>query len=306
MLSRADARAWLIVPSHWPEYGIEAALLGTFMVSACLFSTLLFYPDWAVAKLIPHPFQRRVLMGLAMGGTAVALNYSTWGKRSGAHYNPAVTLTFARLGKIGRGDVLGYVAAQFVGAVGGVFMAGLLAGAMLAHADVHYAVTRPGPAGTAVAFLAEATISCLLMTVVLVTSNRPSLAPYTGLFAGLLVATFIVAEAPLSGMSMNPARTAGSGFWAHDWTAVWIYLTAPLLGMLLAAEIYLRRQGPDRVFCAKLHHGNEQRCIFCEFQGRGRQGKRGNTPGTFPRPPALHPRHQQQSNTSSLVKGADE
>src|SRR5919106_438535 len=103
---------------------MEAALLGTFMLSACLFSVLLFYPDWPVAQLIPDPFQRRVLMGLAMGGTAVALNYSAWGKRSGAHYNPAVTLTFARLGKIGRGDVLGYVSAQFVGAVAGVFLAG--------------------------------------------------------------------------------------------------------------------------------------------------------------------------------------
>jgi aquaporin Z len=78
------------------------------------------------------------------------------------------------------------------------------------------------------------------------------------------VATFITIEAPLSGMSMNPARTVGSGFWAHDWTAVWVYFTAPPLGMLLAAELYLRRYGRDRIFCAKLHHQNGKRCIFCE------------------------------------------
>jgi aquaporin Z len=268
MRCRADSRQNLLA-DHWPEYGIEAVLLGTFMLSACLFSALLFYPDWPVAKLIPGQFQRRVLMGLAMGATAVALNYSAWGKRSGAHYNPAVTLAFARLGKIGRGDVLGYVSAHFVGAVLGVFLAGLLVREMLAHSDVHYAVTRPGTRGVAVAFVAEAVISCVLMTVVLTTSNRARLAPYTGTFAGLLVATFIVIEAPLSGMSMNPARTAGSGFWAHDWTAVWIYFTAPLLGMLLAAEVYRCRRGPEGVFCAKLHHQNEQRCIFCEYQGRG-------------------------------------
>ena len=256
------------VRDHWPEYAIEAALLGTFMLSACLFSVLLFYPGWPASELIPDPFQRRVLMGLAMGATAITLNYSPWGKRSGAHYNPAVTLTFARLGKVAPADALGYVVAQFAGGVIGVFLAALLAREMLADSAVHYAVTRPGPRGAAVAFIAEAVISCVLMTVVLTTSNRSNLARYTGLFAGLLVATFITVEAPLSGMSMNPARTVGSGFWAHDWAALWVYFTAPLLGMLLAAEIYLRRQGPYGVFCAKLHHLNDQRCIFCEYRRR--------------------------------------
>jgi len=69
-------------------------------------------------------------------------------------------------------------------------------------------------------------------------------------------------------MSMNPARTAGSGFWAGDWTAVWIYFTAPPLGMLLAAERYRRRYGAARIFCAKLHHQNSKRCIFCEGRAR--------------------------------------
>jgi aquaporin Z len=253
---------------HWPEYLMEAALLGIFMLSACLFSTLLFYPGSPIPQLIPDPFVRRVIMGLAMGGTAVALNYSAWGKQSGAHYNPAVTLAFTRLGKIAPGDAAAYVAAQFAGAVLGVFAAALLVRAMLAHAAVHYAVTRPGTKGVFVAFVAEVVISFILMTVVLTISNRASVARFTGLCAGLLVATFIVFEAPLSGMSMNPARTAGSGFWAHDWTAWWVYFTAPLLGMMLAAEIYLRRKGTSGVFCAKLHHQNHKRCIFCEFQGR--------------------------------------
>lgn len=261
------------VRDHWPEYAIEAVLLGTFMFSACLFAVLLFYPGWPVTQLIPDPFQRRVLMGVAMGVTAITLNYSPWGKRSGAHYNPAVTLTFTRLGKIAPGDALGYVMAQFIGAVIGVFLAALLVREMLADSAVHYVVTRPGPGGSLVAFLAEVVISSILMTVVLITSNRSNLARYTGLFAGLLVATFITVEAPLSGMSMNPARTVGSGFWANDWAALWVYFTAPPLGMLLAAELYLRRHGPYGVFCAKLHHLNGQRCIFCEYRRRG--GERG-------------------------------
>jgi len=93
------------------------------------------------------------------------------------------------------------------------------------------------------------------------------LACFTGLFAGILVATYITLEAPLSGMSMNPARTLGSALSAHAWTALWIYFTAPPLGMLLAAEAYLRVQGAQRIFCAKLHHQNTKRCIFCGDPG---------------------------------------
>jgi aquaporin Z len=301
MHPRAEAPVRSVAPGHWVEYGIEAALLGTFMLSACLFSTLLFYPGSPVVGAIPDPLLRRMVMGVAMGATAVSLNYSTWGKRSGAHYNPAVTLTFARLGKVSRADVLGYVSAQFLGAIAGVFLAGLLAREMLAQADVHYAVTRPGTMGVAAAFVAEVVISSILMTVVLTTSNRAGLARYTGLFAGLLVATFIVVEAPVSGMSMNPARTVGSGFWAHDWTAVWIYFTAPPLGMLLAAELYLRRHGPGRVFCAKLHHDNPEPCIFCEFQGRGAQSGLPSTSWNLPRGRGITPASRDHRMSDSLT-----
>jgi aquaporin Z len=247
---------------------MEAALLGIFMLSACLFSTLLFYPESPVTRIIPDPFVRRIVMGVAMGSTAVFLNYSSWGKQSGAHYNPAVTLTFTRLGKIAPRDAAGYVGAQFAGAVAGVFVAALIVKSMLAHSEVYYAVTRPGPNGIAVAFVSEAVISGILMAVVLAASNHARLARFTGLFAGLLVAMFITVEAPLSGMSMNPARTSGSSFWAQDWTAWWIYFTAPPLGMLAAAELHLRRRSSAPVFCAKLHHQNSKRCIFCEYQGR--------------------------------------
>jgi len=44
---------------------------------------------------------------------------------------------------------------------------------------------------------------------------------------------------------------------------LWLYVTAPIIGMLLAAEVYLRTKGPARVVCAKLHHANNKRCIFC-------------------------------------------
>lgn len=107
------------------------------------------------------------------------------------------------------------------------------------------------------------------MGMVLVTSNHAKLSRFTGIFAGVLVAIYIAIEAPLSGMSMNPARTLASAIPAQNWTAIWVYFTAPLLGMLLAAELYLRLNGRNAVRCAKLHHHDHKRCIFhCDYRSQ--------------------------------------
>ena len=254
------------VKRHWPEYLMEAAGLGLFMVSACLFATLVEYPSSPVRQAIANPFLRRVFVGLAMGFTAIGLIYSPWGKQSGAHLNPAVTLAFFRLKKIAPWDAFFYVVAQFVGAVGGVLLAATVLRGRIAHPSVQYVVTVPGAYGPGIAFLAEFAISFVLMSTVLIVSNTSRLNRLTGLFAGTLVMAYITLEAPLSGMSMNPARTFCSALSAQLWTALWIYFTAPPLAMLLAAELYLRLKGARAVLCAKLHHENNKRCIFrCNY-----------------------------------------
>jgi aquaporin Z len=68
-------------------------------------------------------------------------------------------------------------------------------------------------------------------------------------------------------MSMNPARTFGSALPPMIWNGLWVYLTAPPLGMLFAAELYLWRRGRQAVKCCKLHHDNNKRCIFCGANG---------------------------------------
>jgi aquaporin Z len=247
---------------HWPEYLIEGTGLAIFMVSAGLCATLLEYPESPVRLAIDAPVFRRLLMGVAMGMTAIAIIYSPWGKQSGAHINPAITLTFFRLGKIERWDALFYVGFQFLGAVSGVLLVAVVIGSPFTDTPVSYLVTRPGSGRAAVAFLVELSISFLLMTVVLVTTNTRGLDRYTGIFAGVLVATYVTLVVPTSGMSMNPARTFGSAFPSGIWTALWLYFTAPPLGMLLAAQGYLWLSGPRTVACAKLHHRNDKRCIF--------------------------------------------
>jgi aquaporin Z len=254
--------------AHWPEYLMEAAELGLFMLAACVATTLLFHPDSPARALVPDPLARRGLAGIAMGLTAVAIVYSPLGKRSGAHFNPAVTLAFLRLGRIAPLDAAGYVVAHFAGAVAGVTAAALLLGDRLAHAAVDYAVTVPGPAGPFAALVGEAAISFGMMATVLAATATPRLAPWTGCLAGALVALYIGIEAPLSGMSMNPARTLGSALPAGEYTALWVYFTAPLAGMLLAAEGWVRIRGRRGVGCAKLRHRNGTRCIFCAYQER--------------------------------------
>jgi len=115
-------------------------------------------------------------------------------------------------------------------------------------------------------------ISFGLMLTVLALSNDRALNRLTGLAAGALVALYITVEAPISGMSMNPARTFGSALTANSWASVWIYFVAPLAGMLAAAEVYVRWKGKASVLCCKLHHDNDKRCIFrCAFlEGSGR------------------------------------
>jgi aquaporin Z len=246
---------------HWPEYAIEAALLALFMISACAVTAALQHPASPLHAAVPDPALRRALIGVAMGVTAIGLIYSPWGRLSGAHFNPAVTLTYLRLGKIAATDACGYVAAQCIGGVLGVLLAWLALGMLAAHPAVHFAATVPGRGGAGVAFAAELAISFVLMTAILVVSNS-RWARATGLVCGAVVATYITFEAPYSGMSMNPARSLASAVFAGEWSSLWLYVTAPPLAMLSAAELFVRLRGAQSVRCAKLHHHGARRCIF--------------------------------------------
>ena len=90
------------------------------MISAGLFTILLEHPSSPLRNAISDPFLRRMLIGIAMGCTAIVIVFSPLGKRSGAHFNPAVTLAFWRLGKVKGWDALFYIIAQFLGSIAGV------------------------------------------------------------------------------------------------------------------------------------------------------------------------------------------
>jgi aquaporin Z len=250
---------------HWPEYLIEAWALGMFMISAGVVCTLLGFPGSPLQRVVQNVDLQRALIGMAMGLTAIALIYSPWGKRSGAHMNPAVTLTFLRLGKIAPWDAVFYIVSQFIGGILGVLITAALLRDAFTGPPVRYAATLPGAYGVNAAFVAEFGISALLMSMILRTSNSPRYAKFTGLCAGAMVAVYIALEAPVSGMSMNPARSFASAFPAGLWGDLWVYFTAPVLGMQTAAVWHVLRRGKQAVSCAKLRHSLDQRCIHCGY-----------------------------------------
>lgn len=180
--------------------------------------------------------------------------------------NPAVTLAFWRLGKIETKDAIYYCIFQFLGGLLGVVIVEQLVGRPFSDAPVSYVVTVPGSAGAGAAFAAELLISALLMIVVLLSAASPRYQRYTGCMAGVLVALYIAFEAPLSGFSMNPARTLASAIPSDIWTGWWLYMLAPTFGMLLAAEGHRRLTRGCANHCAKLMHCPRKRCIFCGWR----------------------------------------
>src|SRR5262249_16908948 len=97
-------------------------------------------------------------------------------------------------------------------------------------------------------------------------------------FAGALVFLYITVEAPLSGMSINPARTAASAVPSGVWTSSWVYFTAPFLGMFAAAQLYGFLSGSSPRACPKYHHGTQPHCISGGTRGKG-QAAAGNVRG---------------------------
>ena len=256
---------------------MEAGEMSVFVFCICSFATLLQHPASPVRHFFISAFVRRAVMGLAIGATLMALIMSPWGKQSGGHINPAMTFAFYRLGKLRPWDALFYGVAQFSGATIGVALATFLLRGAPGDGTVRYAVTAPGVYGVGVAFAAELAISFILMITVLLVTNHGRLARYTPYFVGSLYALNITFETPLSGMSMNPARIFGPAAYGGYWHILWIYFIAPTVGMLAAAETFLRIRRGVAPYCAKLHHANHERCIFHHTQNLPKRRLYANT-----------------------------
>jgi aquaporin Z len=258
LTSEADLTWATTLRRHWPEYAVEALFLATFVVVAGLVSAWL--EGGAIAGAANLGL-RRAAAGVAMGLLLMAMIYSPWGRRSGTHLNPAITLAWLRLGKIGRPDALFYTLAQVAGA--------LVAVTLLRNGALLPAATRPsllsaslGPIDEWAAFLTEFVLSASAMLLILYTSNHASWFRWTGVLYALLVMLIVACAAPLSGFGMNLARLLAVDASGNLASARWLNLLPPLLGMQLAVEAWRRLTGRSQALCAKLAHNTHGRCIF--------------------------------------------
>jgi aquaporin Z len=245
---------------------MEAAELGMLMFSICLFGTLLYSRVSPLEPLALSRTPKGFLMGIAVASTTFLIIRSPFGRRSGAHFNPAITLTYFYLGRVHRWDTLFYFASHFAGALAGVFVAHEILGRRLAAPPVSYVITIPGEHGSFIAFVAEFVLSGLFMAVVLFATNRRFLTRFSPIIVSLLIVFYYGLCPSLSGFSVNPARSFSSAVFAWIWQGIWVYFAAPCLGMLAAAILYIRSMGLERVYCAKVFHDLRSPCPFnCRF-----------------------------------------
>ena len=245
---------------------MEFSGTGALMFCICLFGTILYSNASPMTRFALSRPESAAIMGMGVAGTTLLIIRSPFGRRSGAHFNPAITLTYLCLGRIHRWDALYYVAVQFSGALCGVFIARQILGPALSSDPVRYVVTVPGSYGRGVAFISEFLLSALLMGVVLFATNHRTLARFSPFMVAAVTVLYFTICSSISGFSVNPARTFSSAIFAWIWWGIWIYFIAPFLGMLAAAGIYIRTFGPTRVYCAKVFHDLRSTCPFpCRF-----------------------------------------
>ncbi len=224
------------IKSHWRDYLMEAAGLMTFMLGAGAFTTLFLYPGSAVQQALPSDLLRHAALGAGMGVVTFAI-VSAVGEKSGAHINPAVTWSFYRQGKIGGWDAIFYTLFQFIGAIIAPVLLLATIGKPFTDEKVKFATSQPGPQGATAAFAAEFVISFILMLAVLIALSSKRLEKLAPTIIGGLIAIYISVVGPISGMSMNPARSFGSALTAGQYDGLWIYFVAPVAAMLLATEV---------------------------------------------------------------------
>ena len=235
---------------HLAEWSAE--LLGTGLVLLVGLSAVCFdFGSASPLHALPTSL-RYLLTGLVFAGTGSLFALTPPGRRSGAHLNPVVTLVFWSQRKVHWHDLVGYVLAQLLGAIIGAAIVRAAWGAQAV--SVHDGATQPGPGvSAAVAVLLEAAMTAVVILTILLMTSRAAIARYTPLVLWLLIAVFVWQLAPLTGTSLNPARSLGPALVAPLLGPYWIYVVGPCLGGAVAALLFTVAT-PAEVLTTKLFH----------------------------------------------------
>jgi MIP family channel proteins len=179
-------------------------------------------------------------VSLSFGFVVIAMVYAL-GHLSGAHINPAVTIAFWSVRRFPLAEVIPYIVAQCTGAVGASLVLRILVGPV-----GNLGATLPATS-LAAAFGIEWLLSFVLMFVIMAVATDERVADgFAPIAVGLTVGFCALMAGPLTGASMNPARSLGPAVAGGLWRAQWLYWLAPITAMLTAARVYelLRQARP--------------------------------------------------------------
>jgi len=258
---------------HWREYGAE--FIGTaFFIFAGLSAVVFNLGDNSpVEQIIPSQGGRLLLTGLLFSGSVSLFAISPLGKLSGAHVDPVVSLAFGMLNKLAVRDVVGYAIAQFSGAAFGAFLLVLVWGDYAETVNNGMTLPQPGYSLWTV-FAVEVLITFTLVLSILLFVSSRKLMHWTPLMTWLLIAIIVRLTAPITGTSLNPARSFGPALVSWNWRHQWIYFAAPTLGAFIAVFAFRLicrgRRGRREALVGKLYHVPHYPCIFKECRGRHR------------------------------------
>ena len=169
---------------------------------------------------------------VAFGLVIVAMAYSI-GNISGCHINPAVSIAMLCSKKMSTKDFIGYVVAQFLGALAGAAVLMAVVG------DAGKLGTNALYNGDAIAsFIIEAVLTCIFVLAILGVTSKPEYGNVAGLVIGGALTLVHLLGINFTGTSVNPARSFGPALIAGNMDGIWVFLLAPLVGGILAAVIY--------------------------------------------------------------------
>lgn len=253
-------------PFHWRLYWCEALATAVLMIVGLVCVILLTAPDTFLGRMLaPYPNIQTALCGLCFGMAGTAAAMTPFGKISGAHLNPSVTLAFMLSKKIVWIDALGYAIAQVIGALFGtaaVYGMGMVfASWRNLSAEVHYGATIPyTKISVWYALGSEALVTGLLIITLYWLAAHPRYKAVTPWIGGIFFLVMNPITAWLSGNSVNFARSLAPALFAGEWTNLWIYLIGPFAGSSLAVlAIQFDLFGKIHLLEARLvnfgHHG---------------------------------------------------
>ena len=180
-------------------------------------------------------------IALAFGIAVVAMAYAI-GPVSGAHLNPAVSLGACLAGRLPAGDLVGYAVAQVVGGIAGALLLYVIASGAVAGAPANLAANGWDPVAgysTTAALITEIVATFVFVTVILGVTNAKHTTVMAGLVIGLTLTALHLCFIPVSGNSLNPARSIGPALFSGSVAIgqLWLYIVAPLVGGALAGIV---------------------------------------------------------------------